>query len=148
MQPHEFEDVLAQLVRDDPRYPAVAYGFLRQGLDRAVKLYSKPDHGPGRHVTGQELLEALRQCALQEFGPMAATVLRDWGIRQTEDFGEMVFNLVNRGLLGKTDQDKKEDFAGGYDFEEAFSAPFLPKSARNQSRRSPHRRPAQAQDTP
>ncbi len=148
MQPHEFEDLLAQLVRDDPRYPAIAYGFLRQGLDRAVKLYSKPDHGPGRHVTGQELLEALRQCALQEFGPMAATVLREWGIRRTEDFGEMVFNLVNRGLLGKTDQDKKEDFADGYNFDEAFSAPFRPKAARTQPRRTTRRRPAQPQDTP
>ena len=147
MQPHEFEDVLAQLVRDDPRYPAEAYGFLRQGLDAAVKLYSKPDHGPGRHVTGQELLEALRQCALREFGPMAATVLRSWGIRRTDDFGEMVFNLVNRGLLGKTDQDRKEDFAGGYDFTEAFVTPFRPKAARSKPLRTP-RRPPQPQDTP
>ena len=147
MQPHEFEDVLAQVIRDDPRYPAVAYGFLRQGLDYSVKLYSKPDHGPGRHVTGQELLEALRQCALQQFGPMTLTVLQSWGIRRTEDFGEMVFNLVNRGLLGKTDQDKKEDFAGGYDFAEAFMAPFLPKSARAKPRRTP-RRPPQPLDAP
>ena len=147
MQPHEFEDLLAQVVRDDPRYPAVAYGFLRQGLDYSVKLYSKPDHGPGRHVTGQELLEALRLCALQEFGPMALTVLRAWGIQRTEDFGEMVFNLVKRSLLGKTEQDKKEDFANGYDFTEAFAAPFLPRAARTRPRRTP-RRPTQPQDTP
>ena len=148
MQPHEFHEILAQVVREDPRYAAEAYRFLRQGLDLAVKLHSKPDHGPGRHVTGRELLEGLRQCALREFGPMAFTVLATWGIHRTEDFGELVFNLVDRGLLGKTDQDKREDFAHGYAFQEAFVKPFLPKAAREKPRRPPRRRPPQPQDTP
>ncbi len=148
MQQREFQDILAQIVREDPRYPAEAYAFLRQGLDYAVKLHSKPDHGPGRHVTGQELLEALRQYALREFGPMASTVLRTWGIGRTEDFGELVFNLVDRGLLGKTAEDKKEDFANGYDFTKAFVAPFLPATSSRKPRRAPRRRPAHPQDNP
>lgn len=148
MQPNEFEDLLTQIVRDDPRYPAEAYAFLRAGLDYAVKLHSKPDHGPGRHVSGHELLEGLRQCALKEFGPMTFTVLKTWGIHRTDDFGEMVFNLVNRGLLGKTPEDKKEDFAAGYDFHEAFVQPFLPTADRSTLRRETQPHPSQPQDTP
>lgn len=148
MHSNDHRDVLAQIVREDPRYAMDAYGFLRHGLEHAVRLYSKPDHGPGRHVTGQELLEGLRQCALREFGPMTFTVLATWGIHRTEDFGELVFNLVNHGLLGKTDQDKKEDFANGYDFRAAFVVPFLPKAGREKPRRPPSRSRAQPQDTP
>lgn len=148
MQPNEFEDLLSQIVRDDPRYAAEAYAFLRVGLDYAVKLHSKPDHGPGRHVSGRELLEGLRQCALKEFGPMAFTVLATWGVHRTEDFGELVFNLVSRNLLGKTSEDKKEDFAAGYDFREAFVKPFLPAAKRPSPRRTPRRRPPQPQDNP
>ena len=129
MKRHHFEEILDQIVKKDPRYPADAYRFLRQGLDFTVRMLGKPDQGPGRHITGQELLEGIRLCALQEFGPIAGTVLRIWGITRTEDFGEMVFNLVHSGLLGKTEQDSKKDFAGGYDFQLAFMAPFLPTSA-------------------
>jgi len=129
MKRHRFEEILDQIIKKDPRYPADAYRFLRQGLDFTVRMLGKPDQGPGRHITGQELLEGIRLCALQEFGPIAGTVLRTWGITRTEDFGEMVFNLVNNGLLGKTEKDSKEDFAGGYDFQSAFTAPFLPVSA-------------------
>lgn len=148
MQPTEFDDLLRQIVRDDPRYTLEAYAFLRVGLDCAVKLYSKTDHGPGRHVSGRELLEGLRQCALKEFGPMAFTVLKTWGINRTEDFGELVFNLVNRGLLGKTEEDKKEDFAAGYDFQEAFVKPFQPAATGARPRRKARHRPPQPLDHP
>jgi uncharacterized repeat protein (TIGR04138 family) len=148
MQPTAFEDILAQIVREDPRYPAEAYLFLRVGLNYAVKLYHKPDHGPGRHVSGQELIEGLRQYALKEFGPMAFTVLKTWGIRRTDDFGELVFNLVNRGLLGKTDEDRKEDFAAGYDFREAFVKPFLPAPEPFQPQRAAPCHPPRPQDKP
>ena len=58
---------------------------------------------------------------------MAKTVLNSWGVQRCEDFGELVFNLVNKGVLGKTEEDRKEDFAGGYDFEAAFRRPFRPR---------------------
>jgi len=124
-----YEEALAQIVREDPRYPEDAYLFLREGLDFTIKLLQKPPEGPGRHVTGGELLDGLRQYALQEFGPLARRVLATWGIRHTEDFGNLVFNLVGKGVLGKTAEDRLEDFAGGYDFDDAFVRPFLPRAA-------------------
>ncbi|MBU1693828.1 MAG: hypothetical protein KJ726_02300 [Verrucomicrobia bacterium] len=125
MKKPSYEEVLNQVVREDPRYDAQAYEFLREALDFTIKLLNKPAEGPTRHVSGGELLEGIRQYALQEFGPMALTVLNRWGVRRCEDFGEMVFNLVDKGILGKTDRDRKEDFGGGYDFEQAFRQPFL-----------------------
>ncbi len=98
---------------------------MRAGLDYTVRRLDKP-----RHVSGQELLDGLREFALEEFGPMAQTVLGGWGVRRTEDFGEIVFNLVEAGLLGKTDQDSRADFANGYDFDDAFRNPFRPSAQR------------------
>jgi uncharacterized repeat protein (TIGR04138 family) len=81
-----------------------------------------------RHVSGQELLGGIRQFALEQFGPMAQTVFEDWGVRNCQDFGEIVFNMVEIGLLAKRDTDSREDFLAGYDFQEAFRKPFLPAS--------------------
>ena len=128
MKQQRFEELLDPILQDDPRYPVEAYVFLREALDHTVRLLRKPEQGPGRHISGQELLEGIRLFALQEYGPVAHTVLRTWNITRTEDFGDIVFNLVNGGLLGKTDRDRKEDFANGYDFHTAFVAPF--RSAR------------------
>ncbi|MGY8688984.1 MAG: Minf_1886 family protein, partial [Verrucomicrobiales bacterium] len=61
------------------------------------------------------------------FGPMVMTVFEEWGIHSCADFGEIVFNLIEARVFGKTDDDKKENFVGHYDFEEAFVRPFLPK---------------------
>lgn len=110
----------------DQRYAPDAYFFVREGLDFTAKMLSKPQEGPGRHIKGKELLEGLRRFTLQEFGPMSLRVLNTWGIKRTDDFGEIVFNLVESGKLGKTDEDKREDFAGGYDFTEVFVKPFKP----------------------
>ena len=123
-----FQDAVGQIVKKDPRYDVQAYIFLREALDYSIKLLNKPKDGPGRHVSGQELIEGIRQHALQEFGPMAMTVLGAWGIRRCEDFGELVFNLVSAGVLGKTDADRREDFAGGYEFDVAFRKPFRPRA--------------------
>lgn len=127
---HDLIEALRQIVREDPRYDLDAYLFLREALDVSVRLFNKPADGPARHVTGRELLEAIRQHALQEFGPMALTVLNSWGVRETADFGDIVFNMVERGVLGKTDEDKKEDFRGCYDFVDAFQKPYLPQADR------------------
>ncbi|MCX6998440.1 MAG: hypothetical protein NTV49_15500 [Kiritimatiellaeota bacterium] len=126
MQPTDFEEALRSIREQDPRFDAEAYRFVREALDFTIKLLKKPGHGPKRHVSGGELLEGLRQYALQEYGPLAQTVLGAWGVRRGEDFGALVFNLVQAGMLGKTEEDRLEDFAGGYDFEQAFRAPFRP----------------------
>jgi len=130
MQPKDFESALAQILVEDPRYPAEAYAFLREIMEFTSRTLKKPSHGPSRHITGQELLDGMRRYALQEFGPLARTVLAAMGITRTEDLGELVFNLVDHGFLGKTEEDSKADFACGYDFTEAFNAPFLPPSRR------------------
>jgi uncharacterized repeat protein (TIGR04138 family) len=82
--------------------------------------------GETGHVTGQQLCEGGRQLALKHFGPMAATVLEYWGIRKTADFGDMVWNLIELGVFGKTDTDSREDFKDVYSFHDAFVAPYLP----------------------
>ncbi|NQT93736.1 MAG: hypothetical protein HQ559_13330 [Lentisphaerae bacterium] len=89
-------------------------------------MLDRPQNSKKRHVSGAELLDGLRVYALQEFGPMAVTVLNAWGIRATDDIGDIVFQLVESGVLGKTDEDRRDDFAGVYDFDEAFTKPFLP----------------------
>lgn len=124
MKKISYTEALAQIVREDPRYDEQAYLFIREALDYTIQKLDKPLEGPGRHVSGSELLAGIRDYALQEFGPMSYRVLRHWGIHSCEDFGEMVFNLVDKGILGKTENDSRGDFQGGYDFEEAFRRPF------------------------
>lgn len=126
MQPREVDQVLEEIVRKDPRYKREAYLFVREALDYTQTTISKQERAPVRHVTGQELLGGFRAYALQQFGPLALTVLNEWGIYRCEDVGEIVFNLVDAGLLACTPTDSREDFRGGYDFGEAFRKPFLP----------------------
>lgn len=122
---------LKSICQQDPRYDMEAYVFLREALEYTAKTREKPSTGPGHHVSGRELSEGFRDLALQSFGPLTLHVLNDWGVWRTEDIGELVFNLVEAGELGKTDEDKREDFANGYDFDEAFEKPFLPDGAAN-----------------
>ena len=126
-----FEEAMRVILKEDTRYPLEAYVFLRLALDFTIRTLNKPTSGPARHITGQELLDGIRRYALQEFGPITRTVLDTWGITRTEDFGNLVFNLVSHGVLGKTDQDKVEDFSNGYSFQTAFTAPFLPAPAKD-----------------
>lgn len=110
-----FEEKLLKVVRDDPRYGREAYLFIYEVLDYALARI-----GEKRHLTGQELLEYIRQYSVDKFGLLARSVFESWGVTQCEDFGEIVFNLVEANLLSKTDTDTREDFAGGYDFKKAF----------------------------
>ena len=126
MQEVNFEEAIELIIARNPRYPRDAYLFLRDALDHTQKQIAKSAKGKLRHITGQELLAGIRDFALQQFGPMVPTVFEEWGIRGTADFGEIVFNMVETGLLAKTDQDTRSDFEGIYDFDEAFRKPFLP----------------------
>ena len=127
MSARDFAEVVEQIRKESPRFDRGAYFFVKQALDHTLKSIKKETDGRvGRHVSGQELLAGIREFALDQYGPMAFTVLDRWGVRQCEDFGEIVFNLVEYGVLGKTEQDRREDFAGGYDFREAFVQPFEP----------------------
>lgn len=106
------------MLSSDSRYTKEAYEFVRAGLDRAQKMNWRPS-GP-HHISGAQLLEALRELALESFGGQAKARLNSWGIHRCEDFGEIVFNMIKAGLLAKQETDTKKDFQGGYDFDTAF----------------------------
>ena len=111
----DFSDILAK----DARFDSRAYDFVLQVIAEA----SADAKG---HVTGQELLDYFRDLALDAYGPMAYTVLTDWGIRSCEDVGTIVFNLYDTKRIGKTDNDSPADFIGGFDFKEEFLGPYKP----------------------
>lgn len=122
--------VIRDICAKDSRFAPDSYIFVLEALDFTARMLNKPsEQTPERHVSGQQLLEGIRTYAVQQFGPMAMTVLSEWGVKRTQDFGELVFNLVETGKLRKTDSDTREDFADGYDFEQAFVEPFRPQNA-------------------
>ncbi len=130
MQDLDFSEVVSLICKEDTRFQKQAYNFVRQGLDFTVKELKKSDSrraGRSLHVTGVELLMGLRAYALDQYGPLARTVLSEWGVSRCGHFGDIVFNLIEYNVFSKTDQDKREDFSEVYTFDEAFDAPFLPK---------------------
>ena len=127
MQKIGFAEALDSIVASDPRYQRDAYVFLRDALDFTTKQQKKVRGATVRHVSGPELLGGVRQYALKEFGPMVMTVFDSWGVHSCEDIGNMVFNLIDAGIFGKTEEDSIEDFRNVYDFEEAFVKPFAPE---------------------
>lgn len=111
----KFEKILEQIQDADPRYKEDAYLFVMEALSYTQKRF-KAD----RHVTGQEMLIGLKELLVNKFGPMTMTVLEHWGIKDTEDFGYIIFNLVDNNVLTKTEHDNIESFRNAYDFEEVF----------------------------
>ena len=109
-------DVFAEVADRDARYTKEAFWFVRDGVHQAVQSRA----GGSRHVTAHELLETLRILALERYGTNAREQLRSWGVTRCEDFGEIVFALIDNGVFGKRPEDRKEDFENGYDFETAF----------------------------
>lgn len=123
---HHIDPVRA-VAKADGRYHLEAYTFLYDALDTTIELVGiDPTKKADKHVSGQQLLEGMRVHALRSFGPLAAQVWRQWGVRRTEDWGRIVFNLVEGGLLRRQDSDSIEDFIDGYDFEEAFVRSYEP----------------------
>ncbi len=114
----------------DSRYDVGAYIFIYESLNFTQKLLGRDDPALApheRHVSGQELVEGIRRYADQLFGPLAPAVFRSWGLHTTRDFGQLVFNLVEGNLLGKTDEDRIEDFENGFDFDTAFENSINPQ---------------------
>ncbi|MCR6656092.1 MAG: hypothetical protein NVV63_09810 [Opitutus sp.] len=133
MQDPDFDGIVELICKEDSRFDRKAYDFIRLGLDHTVKELKKKDGtraGRSRHVSGPELLEGLRIYALDQFGPLAKTVLNAWGVRRCSDFGDIVFNLIEYNVFSKTENDRREDFADIYSFEDAFVKPFLPAHPR------------------
>jgi uncharacterized repeat protein (TIGR04138 family) len=105
-------------------YPIEAFEFVRDGLGYTVsRIHEQPESMPqlSRHVSGQQLCLGLRDHALDRWGMMAATVLHSWNIHRTDDFGRIVFAMIEHGVMSKTPQDSLADFRGVFDFGEAFA---------------------------
>lgn len=125
MQPIQLESAVATIIKSDPRFEPGAYFLVREALDFTVERLARESQGEKRHVTGRELLTGFRNYAVNEYGPMAWTLLEDWGIKSCRNVGEIVFLFIEHGVFGKQDSDSLDDFSEIYTFEEAFVAPFL-----------------------
>jgi uncharacterized repeat protein (TIGR04138 family) len=126
MQAVQFEQSVLSILKREKRFEPHAYFFLKDALDFTLKRVAEQNGGQPRHVSGQELLDGFRDLALEQFGPMASTLMREWGLRQCQDVGDMVFHLIDEQVFGRQDSDRREDFSGNFDFEEALVTPFLP----------------------
>lgn len=113
------ENVIDRLRQRYPSYHETAYVFILSALHFTIDRLSEP-----RHITGQELALGCRDLALQRWGLMARTVLEYWGIDSTRDLGEIVFALVELGVLVKQDDDSIDSFDQVFDFDEAFDLAY------------------------
>jgi len=136
---------IAKLLKEDRRYKLDAYAFVFEALNYAHESLSMGTERPAetdegqeegakeaeRHLTGQQLCEAVRLYALEQYGYMAQCVLESWGVTSTGDLGEIVFNLIRIGQMRKTKDDTRADFENVFDFDTGFRESFeikLPES--------------------
>jgi uncharacterized repeat protein (TIGR04138 family) len=140
---------MAKLLQDDRRYKFDAYVLVLEALGYAHKVLGLGQVAPGeseeeetddeqrppeRHLTGQQLCEAIRLYALEQYGFMAQSVLKSWGLTRTGDFGEIVYNLIGIGHMRKTSEDRREHFDDVFDFDQGFRDSFqihLPESLKS-----------------
>jgi len=111
----DLASTLEEIRRQDPAYAIEAYHFLLQALEFTLSRLDRR-----RHVDGKELLDGVRRYAVNRFGPMSRLVFEHWGVRRTEDFGRIVFHLVEHGVLSKTETDSIDDFVDVFDFKRVF----------------------------
>ena len=110
-----FYHIVEELCSRDTRYKPDAYEFVVQALHFTQHKLKRQGH-----IAGAELLNGIRDFAIDQYGPMAKTVLKHWGIMKTEDFGNIVFSMVEHHILSKTAEDSADDFKGVYDFDHTF----------------------------
>ncbi|MEZ6135411.1 MAG: hypothetical protein R3C53_10925 [Pirellulaceae bacterium] len=136
---------IVELLRQDQRYHIESYEFVKDALSYAQDVLrvhspasssdaagehslvnrSGEEQAPSEnHITGQQLCEAIRQYALEQFGFMAKTVLNSWGVHKTDDFGEIVYNLIRIKHMKKSKTDRREDFNDVFDFSSGFDPVF------------------------
>lgn len=113
------EGIMDQIRLREQRFDERAYLFVLSALEHSqTRLIER------RHISGPELAHACRELAMQRFGVMARLVLEHWGVRSTTDIGDIVFTLVDLGLLISQPQDSRDDFFGVFDFAEAFEREY------------------------
>lgn len=119
------QPAIVDICRHDPRYMYEAYEFMFEALAHTQKLFERisvesDEVGIPHHVSGPELLEGACDLAREEFGLLARTVFRQWGINRTDDIGEIVFNLIDAELLCRTEHDHRSDFQNVFDIDRAL----------------------------
>jgi uncharacterized repeat protein (TIGR04138 family) len=121
-KPQKATKSIEEIAAEDGLYPMEAYQFVGMGLGYTTKKIKGDVDAPepSRHVSGQELAQGLRELALKQWGRLAKAVLARWNIHSTDDFGRIVFRLVENQWMSKTENDRLEDFHKVYDFETAF----------------------------
>jgi uncharacterized repeat protein (TIGR04138 family) len=145
MQAVQFEQSVVSILKRDQRFDPHAYFFLKDALDYTLKRVADTNGGQTRHVSGPELLTGFRDLALEQFGPMASTVMTEWGILLGQNVGDMVFNLIEEQVFGKQESDQPEDFSDVFDLRESLIEPFLPSRIRKQQIQTPSKPTRQKQ---
>jgi uncharacterized repeat protein (TIGR04138 family) len=125
MQSPNFDLSVQKILAADSRFHSEAYFFVYDALECAQRRSGRQKDSTCE-LSSKDLLDGLRQYALESYGPMSITVLAEWGVYSCEDFGEILFNIAAYDLECKWDADSRKDFKPGFDFEEAFRKPFLP----------------------
>ncbi len=122
---------MRDLLNEDKRYKLEAYQFIREALQYANENLNlgdadseKPEKQGPQHITGQQLCEACRLYAIEQYGYLSKMVLANWGIHSTSDFGEVVYNLIRIEQMRKNESDRREDFNDIYTFDDAFEPNF------------------------
>lgn len=128
MNPDQIKEVVKEILQKDRRYSEDSYYFINEAVHFASEYFAKPEFGQERHLSGAELSEAIREFTLSEFGSMSWAVLKNWGVYSTLDFGHLVFNLIDAGVLHASPEDKLADFDNVFDLKEDLSMPFEPEN--------------------
>jgi uncharacterized repeat protein (TIGR04138 family) len=115
MDSNNFYEIIEGICEQDKRYKPDSYEFVMEGVRFSQVRLKKTGH-----VSGRELAEGIRELAIKKFGPMARSVLQYWGMTKTEDIGNIVFNMIEKKILQKTENDTLDDFRDVYSFDEAF----------------------------
>jgi len=121
----EFYSIISTICGKDSRYYPEAYEFVMEALSFSQKRFKK-----SKHISGEELLVGIKALLLKKFGPMTMTVLKHWGIKKTDDFGNIVYNLVESKVLAKDTHDHYDSFKNAYDFDEVFNKGYRKQLAR------------------
>ena len=149
MNPETFDDMVSRVYEADFRFDTDAYYFLRDALDRTARTLGRD--GPkaeNRHLSGAELAAGFRDCMLEDFGPMAATVAEDWGLEKSDDIGAMVYNLIEAGAFGKAPTDRRTDFNGLFNLIDDLEAPYLPATLKPKTIAPKTRSSSKRKETP
>ncbi len=117
-----FQQIISQYIIEDPRYPVEAYYFLRSAFDDTQRKFEEESREKGdadapRSLSASELTQGFLDYAIFQFGPMAAFVMREWGIITTSDIGNLVYNLIEMKIFSENEGDKKSDFDNLFDLE-------------------------------